>query len=84
MLNQFLFGCIFLGFLAASLFFLKFWRKTRDSLFLMFSLAFALLAVERVLLAFVFQGNEFKVYLIRLAAFVVILVAIIQKNRKAE
>jgi hypothetical protein len=82
MFNQFLFGAIWLGFGIASLFFLKFWFKTKDALFLFFALAFALLSIERVVLAFVFSGNEFKVYLIRLAAFALILGAILWKNRK--
>ena len=36
-------GAISLGFLAVSLFFLRFWRRTRDSLFLAFAAAFVLI-----------------------------------------
>ena len=48
---SFLSGAVTMGYLAAALFFAKFWRKTRDSLFVMFSIAFALLALEQVILA---------------------------------
>ena len=80
--KDFLNGAIWLAAFAAALFFLKFWKKTRDSLFAWFAVAFALLGIERLVLEFWSSGNEFRVYMIRLAAFVVIIVAIIQKNRK--
>ena len=84
MLNQFLFGAICLGFACASLFFLRFWRKSQDSLFLLFALAFALLSLERIVMAFLTPRDEFKpyVFLIRLCAYVMILIAIVNKNRK--
>jgi hypothetical protein len=84
MLNQFLFGAIFFGFALASLFFLRFWKKSHDPLFLLFALAFALLASERIVLAFVPARDEFKpyVYLIRLSAYALILAAIMNKNRR--
>jgi hypothetical protein len=81
MTGIFLFGAIFMGFALAGLFFFRFWRRTGDRLFLMFALAFGLLALERLALAFVFSGNELKVYLFRLAAFALILIAVVQKNR---
>jgi uncharacterized membrane protein HdeD (DUF308 family) len=84
MLNHFLFGALWLGFGVAGLFFLKFWFKTKDALFLFFALAFALLSIERIVLAFVFSGNEFEVYFIRLAAFALILGAILWKNRQIK
>jgi hypothetical protein len=38
-------GALAMGFLIAGLFFLKFWRRTGDGLFLAFAAAFGLLAV---------------------------------------
>lgn len=75
-----------MGCVAASLFFTRFWRKSNDPLFLMFAVAFGLLGVERLVLAFFTANDEFKpfVYLIRLAAFVVIILAIVNKNRKKD
>lgn len=84
MLDPFLGGAISMGFLVAALFFLKFWRATRDRLFLFFAAAFFILIVERV----VREGMEIQtewvpyVYMIRLAAFVVIILAILDKNRR--
>lgn len=71
------------GYAVAALFFLKFWTGTRDRLFLMFAAAFALLAVQRVLAVATLNwfGESVWLYAIRLAAFVIILVAIVDKNR---
>ncbi len=67
----------------AALFFFKFWRQTRDRLFAYFCAAFALLVVQRIVLgATVGTGVDPAVYyLIRLTAFLLILVAIVEKNR---
>ena len=80
-MNMFLYGVIFAGAFTAAVFFFDFWRKTRDHLFLFFGLAFGLLGIERLVLAFMSSGSEYRVYLIRLAAFALILIAIVQKNR---
>lgn len=70
--------------LITSLFFLKFWRKTRDQFFLMFSFAFLLLGLERCLFILSPLEDESRswIYLVRLTAFLIIIVAIIQKNRR--
>jgi hypothetical protein len=82
MLPTFLSGALCLGYFAAASFFLRFWKRTQDTLFLMFALAFGLLGIERIILTFVYSGDEFKVYLIRLVAFILIIAAVIHKNRK--
>ena len=72
--------------LMAGLLFLRFWRDTRDRLFGMFAAAFALLAVQRaLLLAYRHPAGdeEAGIYLVRLAAFLLILDAIVDKNRGA-
>ena len=80
---DFLSGSITLGFLLASLFFLRFWRRTRDSLFLAFATAFALLGLGQAIqaLASIPQEERSYIFLIRLAAFTIILAAIVRKNR---
>lgn len=77
-------GILFAGYLVASLFFLRFWVRSRDRLFAMFSAAFAMLAVQRVVLALTHEHaeNQPEVYLIRLFAFILIIVAIVDKNRR--
>ncbi len=82
MITLFLSGAIFIASLTVSLFFLKFWRKEKDSLFLFFSLAFALIGIERIVLMAVTSATEGQpyIYLIRLTAFGLILTAIVRKN----
>jgi hypothetical protein len=77
-------GAIIMGNLVAGLFFFRFWKRTRDRLFAMFGAAFWMLAVNRIVLASLHQESEFRtpVYAVRLAAFVLILIAIIDKNRE--
>lgn len=75
-------GMIAMGFLVCSVFFLRFWRRTRDWLFLVFSIAFVLLALNAslgTLLGLPIEERSW-VYLLRLAAFVMIIAAIIRKN----
>jgi hypothetical protein len=76
-------GAIIMGCFVAGLFFLRFWRRTRDRLFAMFAAAFWMMAVNRIVLASLNEESEFRtpVYVVRLLAFVLILVAIIDKNR---
>ena len=79
---HFMLGAIAMACVVAAGFFLRFWRKTRDRLFGLFAAAFGVLALNWVALAFT-QGDEVRVllYAVRLVAFVVILAAIIDKNR---
>lgn len=84
MLVPFLSGIVVAGFLLAGLFFLRFWRTTRDSLFLVFAISFWLLGLNQALLTFSNVPAEERswLYLIRLFAFALILIAIGFKNRK--
>ena len=80
---DFLSGAVTFGFLVCALFFLSFWRRTHDSLFMAFALAFSLLGLGQALLALANIPTEERapVYLIRLAAFALIIFAIARKNR---
>lgn len=66
----------------AGLFFLRFWRDTGDRLFLNFAIAFWLFGLTRVAVAFLPASSEHEIYfyLVRLAAFALILIAVIDKN----
>jgi hypothetical protein len=81
-LVDFLSGAVTLGFLVAAVFFLRFWRRTRDRLFIAFAAAFVLLALNQALAAFLGAGDELTpyTYLLRVLGFVIILVAIVDKN----
>ena len=82
---QFVAGASTVASAVIALFFLRFWRDTGDRLFAMFSVAFAVFAVNRIVLTILDETNEAReyVYLIRLGAFLLILAAIADKNRSA-
>jgi zinc transporter ZupT len=79
-------GALAAGYAVAALFFFSFWRDTRDRLFGFFAGAFVLLALQRIVLAWasVNQRNTTASYSMRLAAFLLILIAILDKNRAAS
>jgi len=81
-MNDFLGGGVMVAALAVALFFARSWRRTGDRFFLLFALAFAVLSAERWGLLFVRPDHELRhsVYLLRLAAFSLILVAVIENN----
>jgi hypothetical protein len=75
-------GAISVGYLVGALFFLKFWRRTRDGLFASFAAAFVLLAANQAAPVLLGIPDEALggVYLLRLAAFLLIIAAILRKN----
>jgi uncharacterized membrane protein HdeD (DUF308 family) len=85
-MNQLLLGAIAMGNLIIGLFFLRFWKKTHDRFFLFFAVAFGLEGINRILLGLNYDTNENEplFYLVRLLSFLLILIAIIDKNRSSE
>ncbi len=83
-LNGVVSGALLMGYAVAALFFLRFWSASRDRLFALFSLAFAVLAVQRFAITMTRETMEDQTifYLLRLAAYVIIIVAIVDKNRR--
>ena len=79
---EYLSGAVTLGYVVAMLFFLRFWKRTHDRLFLAFGVAFALLAVNQALAQWLGAADERVgyTYLLRVLGFVLILAAIIDKN----
>ncbi len=80
-MSDFVSGATMLACLAIALYFFRFWRGTRDRLFAIFALAFAVFAVNRLLLTLLDEENGIYVYASRAAAFLLIILAIIDKNR---
>jgi hypothetical protein len=81
-LNNFLMGGICIGYAMAALFFLRFWRRTRDRLFIMFAISFAILsAIRLALFAMGEVSEDHFIFWFRFAAYALILLAIIDKNR---
>ena len=68
--------------IVAGLFFLKFWRKTRDSLFLAFAASFLVRGLNDASRASMAHPAEASVwsYLVGLASSLLIVVAIVRKN----
>lgn len=81
-LHGFVTGAETAGFLIAALFFLRFWRRTEDVLFLAFAAAFLVFGVAQPLPTILGGPSEHRspVYLLRLAGFLLIIWAILRKN----
>lgn len=81
-LPTFLGGAIVFGYALISLFFLKFWRRTKDGFFGYFAFAFLMLGIGRIVEAIMRTSETTTphVYLFRLVAFLIIIFAIMHKN----
>lgn len=75
-------GVIATACFSAGMFFLKFWRRTRDVLFLAFGSAFIIEGLNRVGLLFMPHPSEATpwFYMVRILAFLIILAGILKKN----
>lgn len=82
----FLEGVIATTSLVAGLFFLRYWRDTRDTLFLAFSVAFSIEGINRTVRIFFVPPNEASpwVFIVRCFAFLIILAGIVNKNRRSS
>ena len=81
-MSDFLNGGTMLASLGVALYFLRYWRRTRDRLFLAFAAAFAVFAVNRVVLFALDEDSEARtyVYLLRALMFLILAAAIVDKN----
>lgn len=86
-------GITLATFAAAAVFFIKFWKASRDPFFLYFSIACWLLAIERIIVVILYYILEWMspenengswIYIIRLLAFALISLAVYQKNRNEK
>ena len=86
LLQWFASGALMLGFAVLGMFFSAFWKRTADRLFGFFAAAFFLLAAERLVLVMVSPDHEvhYMVYLVRLAAFTTLALAIWDRNRRPD
>jgi hypothetical protein len=84
MIEGFLLGIIVSATLVAAAYFLKFWRQTRDPLFLGFAAAFFIEGINRTCFLFVAspESGSVTLYSVRLMSYLLILCAIAYKNRK--
>jgi MFS family permease len=79
---EFLSGAVTLAYFIASVFFLRFWRRTSDRLFLAFAIAFALFGLNQALVCLfdVYSESYSLLYALRVLGFIAILVAIVDKQ----
>ena len=79
----FLLGFIFTTSIVAALYFLKFWRRTGDRLFLAFGAAFLIEGFNRLSFLLIADPREGSplIYTVRFLAFLLVLAAIVSKNR---
>ena len=85
--NRLIAGALIMAYLVIGLFFLRFWKRTHDRLFVIFAVAFWVLAINRLLATAVSEDQEIRgltYYIVRLIAFLLILAAIIDKNRSTR
>ena len=80
--EAFLLGVIATASVTAGVFFLRFWKRTHDLLFLSFAVAFIIEGLNRVSVLLTARLNEASpwTYLVRLFAFLIILSGILYKN----
>lgn len=79
-------GAIAMGFGIAALFFLRFYVKTRDGLFVAFAAAFFLMALNQALVTLLAVPREEQspIFLLRLLAFLLIIAAVLMKNLRSR
>jgi len=81
-MDSFLLGVMAMGYAVVGVFFLRFWRDTDDRLFASFAMSFFLLSVTRIGLALAGRDSEAMTvwYWLRLLAYALIVLAILDKN----
>ena len=79
---DFLAGALTLAYVVALFYFVRFWRRTSDRLFLAFAAAFGLLALNQIAVFALGVGDERHnyAYVLRVLGFILILAAIVDKN----
>jgi hypothetical protein len=85
-INYLLTGAIGMASLIAALFFLRFWRTTRDPFFLYFAVSFLIQGINRFFLVKgLYATDDTPIgYLFRLISYTLIVIAVIEKNRGAS
>jgi hypothetical protein len=79
-------GATLMAYAVAGFFFLRFWKQTGDRFFAIFGASFLMLGLQRLLVSLTPQDYENLpyLYIVRLLAYVFILVAIVDKNRARQ
>jgi hypothetical protein len=77
-------GALTFAYFVAAIYFLRFWRRTSDPLFVHFAVAFGLFALNQLTLSVPVVSNETDgyEYLLRASGFILILIAIVQRTMR--
>ena len=77
-------GALLLSYLLAGMYFVQFWRRTGDRLFVHFAVAFWLFVLNQLVTAIPSLADDTAgyEYLLRVLGFLVIIAGIIDKNRR--
>lgn len=88
LLDGFIYGLTATSSLVAALFFLRFWRRTGDLLFASFALAFFFQGALSTAMVFLHDANQDSIhpwmYVMQLCTYLLILLAILRKNRRTR
>jgi len=82
-INAWLSGAIFMASMVIALFFYRYWRQSRDRLFIYFGLAFVLEGTQRLVQSWWPDATDVPQFSLRLVEYALILIAIVQKNRSS-
>jgi hypothetical protein len=85
-MKQLLLGAIGMGALVVAMFFARYWQTTHDRFYLFFAAAFAVQGLDRFIQGLYGSPADERVliYLLRLTAYLLIIVAIADKNRSGR
>lgn len=83
-MKYYVWGVLSMGCLVAALFFMRYWRSSRDRLFVFFAAAFALMGLQWTVssLLGVEETHHADLLILRILAFISIIVGILDKNRR--
>jgi hypothetical protein len=82
-MHELMTGALAMAFAVVAVFFVKFWLRSGDRLFAFFAMSFLVLAVNRMAIVIFadYSIHDDFLYWVRLSAFILILVGILDKNR---
>jgi hypothetical protein len=85
-LIELLSGALVLAYFVAGLHFVRFWRRTRDRLFMQFAVAFWLFTANQIVSSIPVVTDETRgyEYLLRVLGFILIILAIVDKNKASS
>jgi hypothetical protein len=84
--RDFVLGALTMSSAVAAIFFLRYWHLSRDRLYIYFCIAFTVMGLNWLGLVLIGINDEatHRLYLLRLLAFVLIIIGIVDKNQRGH